>query len=252
MTIPNEARRRVRKRGESLARWVAVPAVMAALFLTFWWGYMFQQNAERANERTLTLAEQVAVACAEGSVKVNGNNVCNAAERAAAEVHQEARQGPPGPPGPPGPEGDPGPAGKDAPTPPAGRDGTDGTDGRDGKDGEPGPPGPRGPAGEPGQDGRDGVDGKDGADSTVPGPAGPSGPPGPAGKDSTVPGPRGPAGERGPAGPAGPAGKDGAPGVGISSITCSGSGGDSSWTITMTDGTTMRASGPCKATTITQ
>ena len=133
-------------------------------------------------------------------------------------------------PGPQGEQGERGPRGLRGPQGPAGPAGRDGEDGEDstvpGPPGEPGQPvvGPQGPAGRDGES----IEGP-------PGPAGPPGPPGPPGKDgadSTVPGPEG---------PAGPAGKDGR---GIQDITC---GDDSLWHITLTDGTTLTAGGPCRA-----
>lgn len=133
-------------------------------------------------------------------------------------------------PGPQGEQGERGPRGLRGPQGPPGRDGEDGEDST--------VPGPQGPQGEPGQTvvGPQGPAGRDG--ESIEGPAGPPGPPGPPGKDgadSTVPGPAGPAG------PPGPAGKDGR---GIQDITC---GDDSLWHITLTDGTTLTANGPCRA-----
>lgn len=214
-----------------------------------------QQYAQRAQDQTLGLAQEIQLACADGEIKVGGRDLCTRAKQAESQVEADVIAGPPGP---RGIQGEPGPTGQRGQ---AGQDGTDGTDGNDGNDGAdsdvPGPPGEDSTV--PGPPGEDGADGED---STVPGP---SGPPGPAGKDSTVPGPRGATGERGPAGadstvpgpagpsgPAGPAGSPGAAGVGIKSIQCTGAGADSRWEITLTNGNTAIANGPCKATQTTE
>lgn len=123
--------------------------------------------------------------------------------------------------------------------------------------GERGPQGPAGPAGRDGRDGPTGPQGpagRDGDDSAVPGPPGLSGLNGANGADSTVPGPQGPTG------PTGPAGKDGADGTngtngrdgrGISSVTCEGTGDNSYWVVTYTDGTNQTSTGPCRLTELT-
>ncbi|MBB5748524.1 hypothetical protein GGQ69_000813 [Micrococcus sp. TA1] len=240
-----------RKQRLRIAIAVLVSAILfvAAMATMFFIGRGFQLDAQRAQEKTLTLAEQVILECANGKVEVSGYDVCAEAKRTKKEITENivvGEKGDPGPAGPPGRDGAPGEPGEDgedglnAPTPPAGRDGEDGQDGKPGQDGAQGPqgatgePGPTGPQGEPGKPGERG-------------PAGPTGPPGPAGKDSNVPGPRGPAGERGPAGPTGAPGRDGAAGVGIRNVSCTGEGADSRWTITLTDGNTIIATGPCKA-----
>lgn len=97
-----------------------------------------------------------------------------------------------------------------------------------------------GPRGFPGPAGADG--------SSV---TGPPGPPGPAGADGTgAPGAPGPVGAPGrdgvdgaPGAPGAP-GPAGAPGVGIAAVNC---GDDGTWTFILTDGSTVTASGPCKA-----
>ena len=245
-----ERKQRLRIAFAVLASAVLFIAAMATMFLI---GRGFQMDAQRAQEKTLTLAEQVILECANGKVEVSGYDVCAEAQRTKDEITQEVVAGPQGPPGPPGPEGEdgkpgkPGEDGRDAPTPPAGRDGEDGRDGNDGppgQDGQQGAPGANGQPGEPGPTSPPGADGKDGANGER-GPAGPRGPQGergPAGKDSTVPGPAGPSG------PAGPAGSPGPTGVGIRDVQCAGTGGSSYWAITLTNGTTLTANGPCKAT----
>lgn len=114
--------------------------------------------------------------------------------------------------------------------------------------------------GRPGKDGRDGRDGLDGEDGETPtfeirddghlvayypdsgrvldlgDVVGPAGPPGPAG-------PEGPRGERGEKGDRGETGR------GIASIDCQGSGSESDWIITYTDGNSQTVDGPCEATT---
>jgi hypothetical protein len=240
-----------RKQRLRIALAVLVSAILfvAAMATMFFIGRGFQLDAQRAQEKTLTLAEQVILECANGKVEVSGYDVCAEAERTKQEITQntvvgeKGDQGPPGPPGPEGDDGKPGPPGedgRDAPTPPAGRDGEDG---RDGSDGTPGQDGQQGADGEPGPAGPPGTDGDDGADGER-GPAGPRGPQGergPAGKDSTIPGPAGPSG------PAGPAGSPGPTGVGIRDMECRGSGASSYWYITLTNGDPLIGGGPCKA-----
>lgn len=111
-----------------------------------------------------------------------------------------------------------------------------GAPGRDGRDGREGPAGPQGPIG------------PNGLDSTTPGPQGLPGLNGLNGADSTVPGPTGPAG---PAGANGANGADGRDGRGITSVTCEGTGENSYWVVTYTDGTTQTSTGPCRLTTLT-
>lgn len=214
--------------------------VAASVVTSFLIGRGFQQSAQRAQEQTLSLSQEVQNACKEGSVQIGGQDICASARQAQQQVESDVIAGPPGP---RGIQGEPGPTGQRGP---AGQDGADGADSD-----VPGPPGDDSTV--PGPPGEDGADGED---STVPGP---SGPPGPAGKDSTVPGPRGATGERGPAGadstvpgpagpsgPAGPAGSPGADGVGIKTAQCNGEGTNSHWLLTLTNGQTITANGPCK------
>lgn len=242
-TEEQHERERVKRRATRarVAGPVAIVAVIAALGLSFMWGQGFQQSAQRAQEQTLSLTQEIQLACAEGEVTVSGRNLCQAGRQARAQVEADVVAGPAGPVGPVGPrgiQGESGPAGtdgKEGPRGPEGEDGDDSTiagppgeDGTDGKDsaaagpaGETGPKGDRGPAGERGATGA-------------------TGPAGPAGKDSTVPGPSGPAGAVGATGQAGSAG------VGIADIQCVGTGTASYWSITLTDGTTLTSNGPCK------
>lgn len=232
----------VRRRRGAVALVMAGVFFTLALFAAFLVGTGFQQSAQRAQEQTLTLAQEIQTACKEGSIEVSGRDVCAQARQAQQQVEADVIAGPPGPrgiqgePGPSGPRGRQGPPGLDGVD---GQDGIPGSDGQDGPTGEPGEPGPSGPPGEAGAPGESGADGKDGAQ----GPVGPPGPAGPAGADSTVPGPPGPSG------PAGAAGSPGADGVGIRSIQCTGTGTESRWEITLTNGAAAIANGPCKATT---
>lgn len=200
---------------------------------------IFEAARDRSDERALGLADRIEIACNEGSVDYAGRDICARATEVQQEIKAEGKRGPQGEPGPPGKDG------RDSNVPgPRGPSGGDGRDGRDGQDSTvPGPPG------------ADGVDGKDG--ESIVGPEGPKGekgdpgesivgPRGPAGADSTVPGPAGPSGPPGPAGPAGATGPAGADGVSVSTVTCTGTGPDSYWTFTLTDGQTIRATGPCR------
>ena len=80
---------------------------------------------------------------------------------------------------------------------------------------------------------------------------GPVGPPGPA---STVAGPAGQDGRNGadstvpgPEGPQGPPGLDGAPGRGVTSLSCE---ADGTWLISYSDGTTSTTAGPCRVASV--
>lgn len=250
---PNQDKATSTRRHGAVALVLAGVLFTLALVAAFAIGLGFQQSAQRAQEQTLSLSQEVQNACKEGSVQIGGRDICASARQAQQQVEADVIAGPPGPrgiqgepgpsgprgqQGPPGAEGEPGDDGTPGPPGPEGDDGAAGQDGQDGEDGtagEPGEPGPSGPPGVTGNAGEPGAPGKDGA----------RGPAGPAGKDSTVPGPAGPAG---PAGAAGAAGEDG---LGIQSIACVGTNGDSYWSITMTDSSIIRASGPCKVGTAT-
>lgn len=245
-----EGRRKNARVGVTFGVVVLVLLIAASLATSFLIGRGFQQSAQRAQEQTLSLSQEVQNACKEGSVQIGGQDICASARQAQQQVESDVVAGPPGPrgiQGEPGMTGARGPAGQD------GADGEDGSDGPPGTDGADGATGDAGAAGEPGPDGEDGnpgAAGEDGADgSTGPrgatGASGQDGAPGPAGPS----GPAGPAGAIGPSGPAGPAGAAGSDGVGIRTIQCTGAGADSRWEITLTNGNTAIASGPCKATT---
>lgn len=130
-----------------------------------------------------------------------------------------------------------GPAGKDGATVtgPAGKDGTNAT-------GEPGASGSPGASGAPGRaptadEISDAVAAycADGACRGATGPAGSKG-------DT------GDTGDTGPAGPAGAAGSDGKNAPTFTKITCE---ADGSWTFQLSDGSTLTAAGPCRASTTT-
>lgn len=260
MTTEEQHEREQVKRRTTRARVagpVAIAAVIAALGLSFMWGQGFQQSAQRAQEQTLSLTQEIQLACAEGEVTVSGRNLCQAGRQARAQVEADVVAGPAGPVGPVGPrgiQGESGPAGADGKEGPRGPEGEDGDDstvpgpkgedstiagppGEDGTDGE--DSAVAGPAGEPGAKGDRGPAGERGATGAT----GATGPAGPAGKDSTVPGPAGPAG------PVGATGQAGSAGVGIADIQCVGTGTASYWSITLTDGTKLTSDGPCKAVT---
>lgn len=216
-----------------------VAASMATSFLI---GRGFQQSAQRAQEQTLNLSQEVQNACKEGAVQVGGQDICASARQAQQQVESDVIAGPPGP---RGIQGEPGLTGARGPAGERGEPGEDGTDGTDGSEGEAGEPGPTGPPGADGSTGEDGADGADGARGAtgLAGSDGRDGAPGPAGPS----GPAGPAGATGPSGPAGPAGQAGSDGVGIRTIQCTGTGADSRWEITLTNGNVAIANGPCKA-----
>ena len=196
-------------------RWtIALGVILIAFFLAWsvWAQYSAQEKADTAATNANALADQVAQACSEGAVKIDGRDICAKAEQVKRDV-KPAEPGPAGPPGPPGPRSTiPGPKGE------PGRDGEDST--------------VPGPAGKPG------------ADSTIPGPAGAPG------KDSTSPGPKGEKGApgesiAGPPGPQGPEGPAGKAGRGIADVSCT---ADGDWQIDFTDDTSVTIDGPCRAT----
>lgn len=221
-----------RRDREFSPRWTIAVGILLLTFFAAWsmWAqYSTRQEAEDASQNVNALADQVAEACANGEVKVNGRNICTKANQVKKDV-KPADAGPAGPPGPPGIPGPrstiPGPAGQP---------------GKNGEDSD-----VSGPAGQPGEQGAPGED------SDVPGPAGQAGSPG---NDSTVPGPKGQKGEKGdsivgPPGPKGEKGDAGSPGAdgkagrGIQDVTCT-SGGD--WLFEFTDGTSVTVTGPCRA-----
>lgn len=207
--------------------------VIACLVWTVWSISSSKQEADDNAANANALADQVAAACADGEVKVNGRDICTKAQQVKKNVAQSEA----GPAGPQGPRGTPGP--RSTVPGPAGSPGSDGEDSD-----IPGPVGEQGGQGEPGDQGAPGED------SEVPGPAGEAGAPG---KDSSVPGPAGAKGEKGDKGPPGPRGakgekgdrgEPGKNGRGVSSVSCT---SDGDWIFTFTDDTTITVDGPCRA-----
>lgn len=133
--------------------------------------------ADQSQAEKFTLAQQVAAACAGGTLdKDVQTQLCRDAQQITKEGPRGA-QGIPGVQGIQGVQGVPGVDGLD------GKDGLNGKDGATGPKGESGKDGAQGPAGPAGEPGKDGAQG-------------PAGPPGADGKDGAV-GPQGPAGEDG-------------------------------------------------------
>lgn len=191
-----------------------------------------QQEADDAATSANSLADQVAEACTDGSVKVDGRDICTKARQVKSNVEKEGEQGPEGPrgrQGAPGPRSTiPGPAGKP---------------GKDGEDSD--VPGPQGEQGEDSD--VPGPAGAPGDDSDIPGPAGERGKPGDDG--DTIVGPPGHKGEKGesvtgPPGPKGSKGEKGSSGRGIADVTCT---ADGDWLFEFTDSTSVTVSGPCRA-----
>lgn len=207
-------------------RWtIALGILLIILFGAWgiWMQYSTEQRADDAASNATSLADEVTQACSEGSVEIDGRDICTKAEQVKKNVGKSTKQGPQGPRGPRG------------------------------------IPGPRsiipGPAGEPGQDGEDsevpgpvGEQGAPGEDSDIPGPAGEPGEDG-----ETIVGPPGAKGEKGdsvtgPPGPKGDKGEKGSAGRGISDVSCT---SDGDWQFDFTDGTTITIDGPCRAQTST-
>ncbi|MGO3895344.1 hypothetical protein [Brevibacterium aurantiacum] len=220
-------------------RWsiiLGMALVIGCLVWTVWTISSTQQEADDAATNANALADEVAAACAEGAVKVDGRDICAKAKQVQKNVDTPAQAGPAGPQGPsgvpgprstiPGPAGKPGEDGESSDIPgPAGKPGEQGGQGQPGEDSD--IPGPAGQAGAPGKD------------SSIPGPAGAKGDKGESG-DSVV-GPPGPKGDKG---EPGSTGEKGSAGRGISDVTCT-SGGD--WLFEFTDGTSVTVDGPCRA-----
>lgn len=209
--------------------------IVACLGWIIFQQYSTQQEADEAATSANVLADQVEQACAEGSVKVDGRDICKKAQQVKKNIDQtqagpagpRGRQGAPGPRSTiPGPAGKPGQDGQDSDIP--------GSAGAPGEDSE-----VPGPAGAPGED------------STIPGPVGERGAPGSDGE--SVVGPPGRKGEKGdkgdsvtgPPGPRGDKGEKGSSGRGISDVTCT---ADGDWLFEFTDGTDVTVAGPCRAT----
>ena len=150
-----------------------------------------------------------------------------------------------------------GPAGPTGPQGPKGDTGATGPQGVQGPKGDPGETGPQGPAGADGAQGQKGDpftydDFTEEQLAALTGPQGPkgdtgdTGPQGPKGDPGDT-GPQGPAGAdgaQGPQGPAGPAGR-GITGVSYSSTT-------NQWTISYSDGSSEKVSGPAIPTQLSQ
>lgn len=234
-----------RRRGKTKfpPRWLTFALQALILVSLIWTIYSIsssKREADDANTSANALADQVQAACADGSVNIDGRDICTKANQVKKNTPdpEDGAQGPPGPRGLIGPIGPasnvPGPSGKP---------------GRDGQDSDvPGPVGVPGPAGEPGENSDvPGPAGKPGQDSDVPGPVGKpgqDGAPGKAGKpgqdgkpgQAGAPGAKGDRGEPGKTGPTGP------PGRGISDVSCQ----DGDWLFTFTDGTNVVVNGPCR------
>lgn len=242
-------------------------AISGALLIQSWaeTGQSRKAAASEQIEKQDIAAEAKQVICESGDTEIFDADLC-ARLQAVAEEPPRGEAGPrgpsgndgePGPVGPRGATGDIGPRGMDGSdglpgeTGPVGTPGTDGTngldgiagsdgisgvDGLDGFNGADGLNGEPGPAGEPGEIGPRGEPGADGMDGSQ-GPTGAPGPAGPPGADSTVPGP---------AGPSGATGTTGAQGISIADVECVGEGRDSSWQITLSDGTVLNGGGPCR------
>lgn len=212
-------------------RWTIAIGLLLLVFFAAWsvWAqYSTRQEAEDASQNANALADQVAEACANGEVKVNGSNICTKANQVKKDV-KPSLSGPAGPAGPPGPRGPKGEPGQDSTIPgPAGKPGQDGEDsdipGPVGQQGDTGVPGPAGEPGSTGQKGEAGTPGQDGA-----------------------PGAKGEKGEKGNPGPKGDKGDTGSPGKngrGVASVACTKNG---DWLFTFTDDTTITVDGPCRA-----
>lgn len=205
---------------------------LAALF-----GVLFNSYFNEKEEK-LTLAQELAVACASDTLGAgfdpeDETRLCENAQKVIDDEGMPGDTGPPGPQGatglqgprgfqgstgPVGPTGPRGLRGFIGPIGPVGEPGSDGVDGVDGEDGLNGQNGSEGASGEDGtngangENGDDGTNGQDGQDG-LPGEPGPEGPQGPAG----LQGPEGPAGIQGPPGPAGV--------VNVATIGCEGPAG---------------------------
>lgn len=243
MTAQREPRRKaskVRAKKEFPPRWLTFVLLLAAIGFLIQMTYTInssQQEANDASNSANALADQVAAACSDGSVKVDGRDICTKAEEVKKNVEepQDGAQGPRGPrglPGPrslvPGPNGSPGEDGQDSDVP--GPPGSEGQPGDPGSAGEPGDPGDPGSEGEPGQPGEPGSAGKPGS----------KGDPGSKGEK----GDKGNKGDKGDKGDKGEPGSEGKTGRGITDVTCT---ADGDWLFEFTDGTDVVVSGPCRA-----
>jgi hypothetical protein len=181
----------------ALPVWFIV-ALMASLILNVVIVVWALSRADTAETSAVSLAEQVQTACdTEGSLDLEGRNLCDDAE---AVIEGTPITGPAGPEGPQGVTGATGATGPMGPT---------GPQGRTGPPGETGPVGPLGPRGAVGPEGIAGATGSTGATGETgatgqTGPQGETGPAGPQGEPGAT-GATGPQGERGATGPAGTA-----------------------------------------------
>lgn len=226
------------RRGRGFPLWLSVSMLGLALVCLAWtvWSITSsKQEADDASSNASALAEQVAQACSNGEVKVDGRNICTKAEQVKKDVKSNAvgPAGPKGDKGPPGANGRPGIKGE------KGDPGDRGTSGEPGTEGNPGEPGTEGKPGDPGTEGQDGEPGTQGEPGSKgePGPPGSKGEPGPPGSKGE-PGSKGDKGEPGDTGSPGPAGR------GISDVTCT---ADGDWYFEFTDGTSVTVTGPCRA-----
>jgi type II secretory pathway pseudopilin PulG len=184
---PNDADLDKADRREKWGPYIALGsiAVIGLAAVLLWSGInKSQQQAQNSSQQALSLAQQVAAACAAKQIDSDLSTLCKNAQ--AVQKEQAPIVGPPGPEG---------PIGLTGPQGPPGLDGLPGPPGTTGTKGEKGDTGPAGPQGETGPQG----------------PQGPAGPEGPKGDTGIQ-------GEMGPAGPAGPTGR------GIESMTCGDTG----------------------------
>ena len=213
------------------------------------WQETAQSRQAVANEQVekQQIAEEAQKAlCEAGDTAIYDRELCERLQVVAGEPIQ-------GDPGPQGPQGPRGPQGEQGPRGFLGIPGLAGPVGPTGDLGPSGSDGAQGPQGVPGLAGTDGVNGIDGEPGPIgatgaqgePGPVGPIGPAGPVGATGNA-GPAGPVGPSGPPGGPGPAGPVGATGVSIADVDCIGEGANSTWQITLTDGTILNGGGPCK------
>lgn len=230
--------------------WVSLVAALlaaACIVLTIYSLMSTRQEADDASTNANALADQVAQACADGSVKIDGRDICAKAEQVKKDVK--------GPNSVPGEKGAPGPQGPSGPAGGKGEKGDTGNGGEPGSEGKPGDPGSPGGEGEPGSPGEPGTKGE-GGDPGAPGSKGEGGSPGEAGAPGSKgePGPAGAKGEAGPPGPKGEKGEKGEPGStgdpgrGIKSISCT---ADGDWYFEFSDGSTATVAGPCRAQSTT-
>lgn len=229
-----------RREKEFPPRWSMAVGILLILILGafgVWNQYSTQQEANNASQNATSLADEVTNACSEGSVEIDGRDICTKAKQVKKDVKDKSQAGPTGPQGPrgfrgprstiPGPAGEPGEDGDDSDIPgPAGEPGDQGAPGEDSEI-----PGPVGQEGEPGENGEPGAPGEDG--ETVVGPPGAKGEKGEKGESVT-----------GPPGPRGDKGEKGSSGRGISDVTCT---ADGDWLFEFTDGTDVTVAGPCRA-----